>query len=199
MNFLGHWLWTVHKQKEPNKPAKDCYMLSSTVSTEFLGTLAMAEGFNFVQTLTGFKWMGNEADDLMKKGKKVLYAFEEALGHMCGTHILDKDGLTAMVEVGQMAAYLYSNGLTLQKQLENLYTKYGRSVTMNSYFICNDSQKIEKTFANIANWKGSGTYPQSLGPFKIVRVRDLQRCFDSSTKDKRPVSCEPPRQKLFEI
>ena len=32
------------------------------------------------ETLTGFKWMGNKAVDLMKQGKTVLFAFEEAIG-----------------------------------------------------------------------------------------------------------------------
>jgi len=32
------------------------------------------------ETLTGFKWMGNKTCDLMKSGKTVLFAFEEAIG-----------------------------------------------------------------------------------------------------------------------
>ena len=35
---------------------------------------------NFQETLTGFKWMGNKTVDLMKDGKTVLFAFEEAIG-----------------------------------------------------------------------------------------------------------------------
>lgn len=32
------------------------------------------------ETLTGFKWMGNLACDLMAQGKTVLFSFEEAIG-----------------------------------------------------------------------------------------------------------------------
>ena len=34
------------------------------------------------ETLTGFKWMGNKADELQKEGKTVLFAFEEAIGEI---------------------------------------------------------------------------------------------------------------------
>lgn len=57
------------------------------------------EGFNFIETLTGFKWMGNRADELIKQNKRVLFAFEEAIGYMCGSHVLDKDGIAAAAEV----------------------------------------------------------------------------------------------------
>ena len=38
------------------------------------------QAFLFQETLTGFKWMGNLTTDLQKQGKKVLFAFEEAIG-----------------------------------------------------------------------------------------------------------------------
>jgi len=36
--------------------------------------------FLLQETLTGFKWMGNLASDLMAQGKTVLFSFEEAIG-----------------------------------------------------------------------------------------------------------------------
>ena len=43
-----------------------------------------------METLTGFKWMANEAFDLESTDgadKKVLLAYEEAIGFMCGTQV----------------------------------------------------------------------------------------------------------------
>uniref|UniRef100_A0A1X7TL90 Death domain-containing protein n=1 Tax=Amphimedon queenslandica TaxID=400682 RepID=A0A1X7TL90_AMPQE len=47
---------------------------------------------NFDETLTGFKWMGNLSHTLLEKGEEVLFAFEEAIGFMFGTAVLDEDG-----------------------------------------------------------------------------------------------------------
>lgn len=63
-NELGALLgwWSFHtaqmKNEGPCTCLKNCYMLSSTVSSMILRTIAKEEGFNFIETLTGFKWMG---------------------------------------------------------------------------------------------------------------------------------------------
>lgn len=77
--------------------------------------------FVFKETLTGFKWMGGKALDLIEQGKNVLFAFEEAIGYMCGTRVLDKDGISAGVCVAEMAAYLETLNLTLHEKLEEIY------------------------------------------------------------------------------
>ncbi|CAL8115642.1 unnamed protein product [Orchesella dallaii] len=85
--------------------------------------MAEVHGFNFFETLTGFTWMGNIAVDLIADRKAVLFAFEEAIGFMIGTAVLDKDGVSAAAFVAQMATILYEQGLTLNQQLQRLYEK----------------------------------------------------------------------------
>ena len=47
----------------------------------FLVHVSFNHCFFFLQeTLTGFKWMGNLASELMAQGKTVLFSFEEAIG-----------------------------------------------------------------------------------------------------------------------
>lgn len=71
--------------------------------------------------MTGFKWMGNIAVDLIRDGKDVIFAFEEAIGFMVGTAVLDKDGVSAAAHVAQMTTTLYGEGISLNKQLDRLY------------------------------------------------------------------------------
>jgi phosphomannomutase len=40
---------------------------------------------------------------------------------MCGTHVLDKDGVSAAMVMSEMATYLYNNGSTLYNKLEEIY------------------------------------------------------------------------------
>ena len=40
-------------------------MLASTVSSKMLRAMAEKEGFRFEETLTGFKWMGNRAEQVL--------------------------------------------------------------------------------------------------------------------------------------
>jgi phosphomannomutase len=68
--------------------------------------------------------MGNRTIDLMTEGKIVLFAYEEAIGFMCGSKVLDKDGISAGVRIAELAAYLETLGLTLSDKLQEIYEEY---------------------------------------------------------------------------
>ena len=93
--------------------------------------------------------MGNVSHDLLEKGHEVLFAFEEAIGFMFGTTVLDKDGVSAAVVAGELAGYLYENGKTFSSLLEEIYLKYGRFVSDNSYFICDSKETISQLFERL--------------------------------------------------
>lgn len=111
-------------------------MLVSAVSSKMIQRIAQREGFLFEETLTGFKWLGNRANELEKQGKVCLFAFEEALGYMIGSVVKgietifhhsispkDKDGILAMGVIAQFAHHLYSLSLTLHGYLQTIYEK----------------------------------------------------------------------------
>ena len=129
--LFGWWHWHVFKEQNKNILETDAnilnnvYMLYSTVSSNILKSIAEKEGFKCEDTLTGFKWMGNRASDLIKQNKKILFCFEEAIGFMCGTNVLDKDGISAEAIIAEMAIYLNEiEKRTLNEQLDWIYLKY---------------------------------------------------------------------------
>lgn len=65
--------------------------------------------------------MGSRADKLLQEGKTVLFAFEEAIGFMCGSTVLDKDGVSAAAVCAELATYVYGENLTLKQKLEEIY------------------------------------------------------------------------------
>ncbi|EEC15079.1 phosphoglucomutase/phosphomannomutase, putative, partial [Ixodes scapularis] len=166
---------------------KNVYTISSTVSSKILSAIAAKEGFNFVETLTGFKWMCNKAHNLIKEGKTVLLAFEEAIGYMCGTTVLDKDGISAAMFVAQLVAYLETQNLTLFDQLCAVYDRYGYHVCNNSYYICHHQPTICKMFQRLRTQRGKDTYHLRLGSYKIKNVRDLTTGYDDTQPDKKAV------------
>ena len=185
--LLGWWAFACHKKQHPELyPGSSVYMIASTVSTKMLEAMATEEGFVFEETLTGFKWMGNLAHDLMTQGKTVLFSFEEAIGFMYGTHVLDKDGISAAVVVAEMAAYLALQGLTLTDQLLQLYKRYGVHVSNNSYYLCYSQVTVKNIFDRIRTFQ-NGQYPSACGPYKLLGIRDLTNGYDSTKPDNKPV------------
>lgn len=77
--------------------------------------------FRLQDTLTGFKWIAQKAVDLMAQNYKILFAFEEAIGFMCGTQVKDKDGITAAVCAAKLAIYLYNQEKSLCDKLREIY------------------------------------------------------------------------------
>lgn len=65
--------------------------------------------------------MGNRANQLANEGYKVIYAFEESIGYMCGDEVLDKDGISAAVKIAELAIYLENENNTLSSALEFIY------------------------------------------------------------------------------
>uniref|UniRef100_A0A4W3ID32 Phosphoglucomutase 2 n=1 Tax=Callorhinchus milii TaxID=7868 RepID=A0A4W3ID32_CALMI len=186
--LLGWWIFNCWKSLHPEKDdVKNVYMMASTVSSKILRAIALKEGFHFEETLTGFKWMGSRAKELVDQGKTVLFAFEEAIGYMCSESVLDKDGVSAAAIAAELASYLATKDLTLTQQLKAIYEEYGYHLTKASYFICHDPETIQRLFKKLRNYDGENQYPKHCGKFEISDVRDLTTGYDSSQPDKKAI------------
>jgi len=184
--LLGWWMW--HRAASSGVDPKRAVMISSTVSSKILETISKVEGFHFEETLTGFKWMANRGLQLKKEGFTILFAFEEALGYMCGIDVPDKDGVSAASHLCELAVYLEKSGMTLTDQLNSIYNKYGYHVAFVSYYLCYEPVVIQRIFNRLRNFHGAEqTYPDSLlnGVYPVSGVRDLTTGFDSRQSDKK--------------
>lgn len=98
-------------------------MINSAVSSRIVDAIAKKEGFNYEETLTGFKWMGNKAQELRKNGKTVLLSWEESIGYMPG-QTLDKDGVVTAAIFAEFAAYLHSKSSSFVNHLKFMGDRY---------------------------------------------------------------------------
>lgn len=125
--------------------------------------------------------------DLMGEGKKVLFAFEEAIGFMCSPTVLDKDGVSAACQLATMVCYLKStSNQTLSDKLNELYDIYGYHYAVTSYHFCYDPVVIERIFERIRTMEGVDCgYPKAIGDgqYKIESIRDLTTGYDSTQAD----------------
>ncbi|GLB35182.1 putative phosphoglucomutase/phosphomannomutase, alpha/beta/alpha domain III [Lyophyllum shimeji] len=177
---FGHHIFESYKTS--GKPLDKLAMVASTVSSKMLEAIAKKEGFKFVECLTGFKYIGNTALDLVKQGYEVPFGYEEAIGFMFGSEIRDKDGIAATVSFAEIVTALHSKGKTVQSSLQTLYDRYGYFQTNNSYFICTDPSIIDKIFARIRSWNANEpppSYPREIAGLTVTRVVDLTIGYDS--------------------
>ncbi|OBZ85290.1 Phosphoglucomutase-2 [Choanephora cucurbitarum] len=197
-NQIGSILGAASFEKAKDQyPPSQLAMVASTVSSKFLARMAEVEGFIFEDALTGFKWIGNTAMRLEQEGKRVIFAYEEAIGFTIGDIVKDKDGVSALAFFSEWAVQLYKRGMTVYEYLESLYKKYGYFVSENSYFICHDKQKIAAIFDRIrfgetkqkqdqSKYGYALNYPTTVGGHKVIGIRDLTIGYDNSKPNNEP-------------
>lgn len=109
--------------KMPNKPI----LIKTIVSTDMIFDIAKAYNAEVIETLTGFKFIGEQIGLLEKKGEeeRYVFGFEESYGYLAGTHCRDKDAVVAAMLICEMAAFYKSKGISMVQARSNLYEKYG--------------------------------------------------------------------------
>ncbi|HHU63029.1 MAG TPA: phospho-sugar mutase [Clostridiales bacterium] len=101
-------------------------MIKTIVTSRLGDAIAAGYGVETVNTLTGFKYIGEKILEYEQTGdKKFLFGYEESYGYLAGTYTRDKDGVGATVLICEMASAYKAKGMTLYQGLMELYEKYG--------------------------------------------------------------------------
>ena len=133
----------------------------SIVSSSLLSKIAAAYGVQYVDTLTGFKWIGRVPE--------LVFGYEEALGYCVDpAYVKDKDGVSTLVRVLQLGARAKAEGRTLLDLLDDLAKKYGLHATDQLAARVEDLSLIAAAMERLR-----ATPPTVLGGHGVVRVDDL--------------------------
>ena len=106
----------------PNNPV----LVESIVTTDMLKAIGKAYDAEVMETLTGFKYIGEKILEFEKTGdKNYVFGLEESYGCLPGTYARDKDAPAAVVMLCEVAAYYKSKNMTLWDGMIEMYEKYG--------------------------------------------------------------------------
>lgn len=101
-------------------------IVKSIVTSEMGPNIAKHYNIETINTLTGFKYIGEKIKQFEETGEKTfLFGYEESFGYLAGTHARDKDAVVGSMLICEMAAYYYSLKMNLHDALMDLYNKYG--------------------------------------------------------------------------
>ena len=134
---------------------------NSIVSSSLLGTLAASYGQPHKETLTGFKWIG--------RVEGLAFGYEEALGYCVAPQLVrDKDGVSALLRVAELAAQLKSEGRTLTDRLDEIAAAHGVYATDQLSVRVTDLSLIAEAMERLRSQP-----PEQLGGLAVERVVDL--------------------------
>ncbi len=123
--LLCDYILSSEKEKGtlPARPV----VVKTVVTTDLVKEICKDYGVEMVETLTGFKYIGEQVGLLEKENeRKFLFGLEESYGYLVQTFVRDKDAVSAALKIAEMAAYYKKQGKTLADKMEELYARYGR-------------------------------------------------------------------------
>ena len=123
--LLMDWLAAMAKARGEDVASK--VAVTSIVSSAMPDALARDWGFELRRVLTGFKYVGDQIDQLKDAGEedRFLMGYEESYGYLVGTHARDKDAIVATMLAVEMASFYAERNMDLYEAMEALYEKYG--------------------------------------------------------------------------
>lgn len=134
---------------------------TSIVSSSLLGKMATSRHQLHAETLTGFKWIGR-LDDLA-------FGYEEALGYCVDPrHVKDKDGVSALLMVCDIAARAKDRGQSLRDILDEIAEEFGLHATDQLSVRMDDLAAIPAVVDRLRQQP-----PTSLGGLAVEQVDDL--------------------------
>ncbi|MEP6814287.1 MAG: phospho-sugar mutase [Marmoricola sp.] len=134
---------------------------ASIVSSSLLAKMAQAAGQPHQETLTGFKWIGR-LDGLA-------FGYEEALGYCVDPgHVKDKDGVSALLLVCELAAGLKAEGKSLRANLDRIAREHGLHATDQLSVRLGDHAQILETMDRLRRSR-----PTLLGGLAVEGIDDL--------------------------
>ncbi len=180
-NMIGALIseYMLSQKKELGKLPKNGALISTIVSTNLAAEIAKAYGIEFIEVLTGFKYIGEKIKEFEQTGSnEFIFGFEESYGYLAGTYARDKDACVAAMLVSELAAFYKTRGLSLYEGLQEIYKKYGyfkESVESISLTGIEGIESIKKIMETLRV-----NPPKEVSGLKITKVRDYQK---SITKD----------------
>ena len=154
----------------PENPA----MVTTIVTTNMTFPISKAYGVTLIETLTGFKYIGEQIK-FFEENHSYHYVFglEESYGCLAGTHARDKDAIVAVTCLCEVAAYCKKQGKTLCDMMKEIYEKYGY-YREGQYTIAmkgaDGAKQIAATMEKLRN-----DPPKFIGDNKVLKLRDYHK------------------------
>ena len=165
--------YELSRRKELKSLPKNGAIVTTIVSGKMAKEIAKAYDVTLIETLTGFKYIGEQIKLFeQKKNYEFLFGYEESYGCLVGTHARDKDAIVAVMALCEAAAYYKEKGMDLCEQMNHLYETYGYykeelvTVTLKGQ---DGAKKIQSMMEQIRK-----NPPTNIGDYQVEEFRDYK-------------------------
>lgn len=188
--------YLLSQKKENGTLPENGVVLKTIVTSEIGRTIAKAYGLDTVDTLTGFKFIGEKIKQYEESGQyEFQFGYEESYGYLIRPFCRDKDAVQSVLFACEVAAYYKSQGKTLYDGLLEVFDKYGFfredlvSLTLKGKDGAEQIQEMMATFR--------GNPPKEVAGLTVVAVEDYKASIVTSLQDGHKEEIHLPKSNVL--
>ncbi|MGN7299954.1 phospho-sugar mutase [Ferdinandcohnia sp. SAFN-114] len=122
--ILLHYI--LSEKKKQGVLPENGIVLKTIVTSEIGREIAKSFGLDTIDTLTGFKFIGEKIKEFEQTGEyKFQFGYEESYGYLIGDFARDKDAVQAALLAVEVCAFYKNKGMTMYEGLMEIFEKYG--------------------------------------------------------------------------
>lgn len=169
--------YVLGRMKEAGKLPENGAVIKTIVTSEMGAVIARHYGAAVLNTLTGFKYIGEKMTQFEQTGEHTfLFGYEESYGYLAGSYARDKDAVLASMLIAEAAAYYKTQGKTLYEVLEGLYAKFGTFLERLESRTMKGKDGLAKIQSIMADWRDNP--PTEVAGVKVVQTLDYEQGID---------------------
>lgn len=188
--------YMIEARKEKGLQQPNDMVIKTIVTTNMIDVIAQKVGVACYNVLTGFKWIAELIRE--KEGKeKYIVGGEESYGLMIGDKVRDKDAVSAVALLCEMAAYEKSKGRSLYQKLLDLYAQFGYyqedliSITKKGR---NGQQEIAEMMESFRQ-----NPPKQLGGSKVKELLDYEKSVKTNLDSGKTENITLPKSNVLQF
>lgn len=188
--------YLLSQKKENGTLPENGVVLKTIVTSEIGRTIAKAYGLDTVDTLTGFKFIGEKIKQYEESGQyEFQFGYEESYGYLIRPFCRDKDAVQSVLFACEVAAYYKSQGKTLYDGLLEVFEKYGFfredlvSLTLKGKDGAEQIQEMMATFRE--------NPPKEVAGLTVVAVEDYKASIVTSLQDGHKEEIHLPKSNVL--
>ncbi|WP_066327144.1 phospho-sugar mutase [Anoxybacteroides amylolyticum] len=185
--LLLHYILS-QKQQQGTLP-KNGVVLKTIVTSEFGRDIAASFGLPTIDTLTGFKFIGEKIKEYEQTGQYAFqFGYEESYGYLIGDFARDKDAVQAAVLAVEVCAFYKKSGLSLYEGLMQLFDQYGYYREGLTSLTLKGKEGAEQIQALLSSFRKQP--PTEMAGKKVVVIEDYEarERTDTRTNEKTTIT-----------
>ncbi|WP_227937915.1 phospho-sugar mutase [Alkalihalobacillus deserti] len=188
--------YILSQKKELNSLPTNGVVLKTIVTSEIGRAIAEKYDLHTIDTLTGFKFIGEKIKEYEQTGEyRFLFGYEESYGYLIGDFVRDKDAVQACLLAAEIATYYKSRQMNVYDGLIELFEKYGYYQEGLESLTLKGKAGIEQINQILASFRE--TPPTNLGNSKVAFIEDYQSSLLTNALTGEQVAIQLPKSNVL--